>query len=417
MTHCDVCCEKINQLHHKKVACSFCDLVSCRTCTQKYLLSIHEDPHCMGCKHEWNREFVDSFCTKKFRHTDLRRHRETILFERERARMPETQPRVERILKIRKLRHIALLQRHELIRLLQTHVATNLFHPAIEDLHTQMEHTYREIEMVRNGEYEPIDPGVFRRKCPLETCKGFLNDQWFCGLCDTYYCKNCNDRWSDGHACNPDTVKTMTLISKDTKPCPKCGTMIHKIDGCAQMWCTDCHTAFHWMTGTIETGRVHNPHFIAFRRNHTMAREHGDIPCGGLPSVEELWTVGAPLPMCTMARAIHDVDRENIYNDLGPPDTMDIRISYMLNDIDEPSFKKLLQHREKMFDRSRDMTAIFELVINVGGDLLRQYVLEPHRYEEFYEMLVELTRYANTVFKSIRERYKTAIPESIDIFV
>jgi len=367
----------------------------------------------MGCKHTWNRGFVDSFCTKKFRNTEFRRHREMVLFERERVRMPETQPRVERILKIRKLRHIALLQREKLICLLQRHLPFD--HPEIQELQIDIEHTYNEIEDVRNG--DDIFDHSFVRQCPHDSCKGFMNDQWFCGLCDAYYCKFCNERWTDGHACNPETVKTMALISKDTKPCPKCGTMIHKIDGCAQMWCTECHTAFHWATGTIDTGRIHNPHFMAFKRKNTMAREHGDIPCGGIPTLRELGQAGGRGRMCDIAVSISIIERENIYNDPGPPDNIDIRIVYMLNDMDEQAFKKLLQHREKMRERSNDMRDIFELVINVGGDLLRQFVLDPSRYDEILDMLIALTVYANKIFQCIRERYNTVVPLSMGNFV
>ncbi len=106
MENCDVCCEKLNKINHKKVKCPFCDLTSCRTCSQRYILSSFEDPHCMGCKTLWNREFVDLFCTKYFRNTELRRHRENVLYERERALMPETQPEVERVIQMRRLHRI-----------------------------------------------------------------------------------------------------------------------------------------------------------------------------------------------------------------------------------------------------------------------------------------------------------------------
>ena len=81
MNDCDVCCEKLNKINHKKVECPFCDLTCCRSCSQRYILSTFEDPHCMGCKTLWNREFIDSFCTKYFRNTELKRHRENVLFE------------------------------------------------------------------------------------------------------------------------------------------------------------------------------------------------------------------------------------------------------------------------------------------------------------------------------------------------
>jgi len=75
----------------------------------------------MGCKTLWNREFVDLFCTKYFRNTELKRHREVVLFEREKARMPETQPEVERILQMRKLRIILNDHRAKLLELHHMH--------------------------------------------------------------------------------------------------------------------------------------------------------------------------------------------------------------------------------------------------------------------------------------------------------
>lgn len=56
------------------------------------------------------------------------------------------------------------------------------------------------------------------------------------------------------------------MIRKESKPCPKCGVRISKIDGCDQMWCVECKTAFCWKTGEIETRNIHNPHYFQFLR-------------------------------------------------------------------------------------------------------------------------------------------------------
>ena len=104
MECCEVCCEKYNNSNHKKVECPFCYFKSCRTCSQTYMLSTTEEPHCMKCKHIHNREFVDNFCSSIFRNRDYRRHRENVLFQREMARMPETQSYVVRELQVRSLR-------------------------------------------------------------------------------------------------------------------------------------------------------------------------------------------------------------------------------------------------------------------------------------------------------------------------
>ena len=76
MDTCAVCCDKFNKSNHKKVTCPFCDFESCKKCNQVYMLSSMENPHCMKCKHELNREFIDSFCTKRFRNVEYKKHRE-----------------------------------------------------------------------------------------------------------------------------------------------------------------------------------------------------------------------------------------------------------------------------------------------------------------------------------------------------
>ena len=71
----------------------------------------------------------------------------------------------------------------------------------------------------------------------------------------------------EAHECNPDDVASAQAVRRDAKPCPKCSMAISKIDGCDQMWCVGCKTAFSWRTGKIQTGVIHNPHFFEWQRN------------------------------------------------------------------------------------------------------------------------------------------------------
>jgi len=50
----------------------------------------------MQCKNAWNREFIDQACTKTFRNNELKKHRENILFEREKCLLPEAQQELVR---------------------------------------------------------------------------------------------------------------------------------------------------------------------------------------------------------------------------------------------------------------------------------------------------------------------------------
>ena len=420
MENCDVCCEKLNKINHKKVECPFCDLTSCRSCSQRYILSTFEDPHCMGCKTLWNREFVDSFCTKYFRNTELRRHRENVLFEREKAMMPQSQKEVERILAIRKLRREARRLRATLIDLYQRyHLSFPVNdrnveeYPDVVQLHHDLEQVYTDLERIRStGEIVDTGETKFVRKCPHEECKGFLNEEYFCGLCSTSFCKDCNEHLVEGHECDPQVVKTMKLLNRDSKSCPKCGTVIHKTSGCSQMWCINCHTAFDWRSGEIVTGRIHNPHYIEFKRKGGMSREHGDIPCGGIPSYGELRSVGASSDMINLASYVFYAERENVYLDLEPINNLQLRVAYMLNELNETVFKCFLQRQEKYKDKMRDLSQIYEMLIHSGGDLLRQYIIEPHREREIVDMLKELFTYGNEVFANIRKRYNCVTPKN-----
>ena len=154
------------------------------------------------------------------------------------------------------------------------------------------------VEIVQAGEQATVQPRqvVVLRGCPGEGCRGFLDERWACGVCDLSVCRHCHvgleedevvaehhgagagagaecaegKRW---HICNPDQLATAKMLARDTKPCPKCKALISKIDGCDQMWCTQCQTPFSWITGQVEEGRVHNPHYYEW-----MRRTQGSVP-------------------------------------------------------------------------------------------------------------------------------------------
>lgn len=89
-----------------------------------------------------------------------------------------------------------------------------------------------------------------------------------CQLCQKVTCLRCQESSeSPNHECDPDVLKTIALIKKESKKCPSCEALIHKIDGCDQMFCTQCHTAFSWNTLVIESGKIHNPHYYEWLRN------------------------------------------------------------------------------------------------------------------------------------------------------
>ena len=102
-----------------------------------------------------------------------------------------------------------------------------------------------------------------------------------------------------------------------------------------------------------------------------------------------------------------------MYLDTRPIDNTHVRVAYMLNDIDENDFKNFLQRQEKYKDKTRDLSNIFEMMANTGGDLLRQYVLEPERHDEIVDLLKKIVEYGNEIFETIRTRYNCRLPRNI----
>lgn len=51
------------------------------------------------------------------------------------------------------------------------------------------------------------------------------------------------------HVCKKEDIETAKLLKENTKPCPSCNMGVYKIEGCSQMFCTSCKTAFGWTTG------------------------------------------------------------------------------------------------------------------------------------------------------------------------
>ena len=422
-TECNICCERYNLKNHKKIDCSFCDFNSCRECTQKYITSTVNDAHCMSCKAAWNREFIADSCTKKFCNTEYKTHRETILLEREKCLLPQTQELV-----VRRRQEINLQKLIDISKEEQERLRTTQY---------EME---EELYRMRNG--MGLDnrqqKKKFVRKCPSESCKGFLSSDWKCELCNVKTCSKCNEPdEGDDHECDPNNVETVKLLAKDTKPCPSCGTMIFKISGCSQMWCPDCHTAFDWRTGTIETGIIHNPHFYEFQRKTgggQANRNHGDIPCGGAPTVGELVSFFHPNRRDFNPRGYYrharvepssqmETDIMNIHRTMAhcqmfempqyreiAVNNSDLRVDYLMDNLSEEAWKTLLQKREKARYKSRDIGNLLRMFIDTTGDYLRQLIVKEVTDEECLDVLDELVKYFNMNMGLIHKRYNCVTP-------
>jgi hypothetical protein len=368
------------------------------------------------CGREWTRAFLVKSFTKVFINQKLKEHRENVLFDQERALLPATQLIVEQIIAREKVKE------------------------EIDEVSKEIEILYRkrgELYMKMNRIQNPRNNDEstrrqFVRSCPSENCRGFLSTQWKCGLCEKYTCPECNvvkgPTRDVEHTCHPDDVATTQLLKKDTRPCPKCGFGIFKIDGCPQVWCTLCHTAFDFNTGQIET-RVHNPHYYEWiRRNGgEVPRDPQDRPCGGHQQIDYAFIRETAIYirekriskeidhyLMSFIRSIEHLRGYEVLRYRVDPvlNNQQLRIQYMRNNLEEDEFKIQLQRENKKYEKKREIFELLQMFINVSTELLLRYHtdLRERSTEELQQLPIMeeihgIIRYVNECLEAISNTY------------
>jgi hypothetical protein len=392
------------------------------------------------------------FFPKQFMTKTYKEFRENILFEREKALMPATQPLVEKAKKIKAAEKIKEhFQRentkvwNEIIRINgmgKTDFCLTYNHQFIDDLDyrlaklekarpLQLEHARLAMEAsLADATIKTISNTVvaqranFVRACPAGDCRGFLSTAWKCGLCDVWVCSKCHEikgHTKDAdHTCNPDNVATAEALAKDTKPCPKCAASIFKIDGCDQMFCMNCKTPFSWRTGRIETGRIHNPHYYEYMRARgNLQREEGDVPCGGLPDARPIITMFASHRVerakSDLVLAIHRAHGhiEHVvlprYHFNRHQCNEDLRVQYMLGEINEERFKSQIQKREKALLKKGEIAGVLTTHNAITADLMR--AMDVTTVDKFLAEMTELAKFTNSALEKIGKHYTCVVPK------
>lgn len=419
MGECSVCCETLNNSYRSNVTCPYCKYITCAACASEYLCGTPEYAHCMSCKKGWDRGFLSQFISKAFVKGRYKTAREKHLIDREMSLMPATQMDVERI-KYRQKQERKIYDLNKEMSVLKIERARwwavdipskkTTIQLDIDIFVLQKKVELCRFKMDSNATSTPKK--TFIRKCSGEACRGFLSSQWKCGLCEKYTCKECLEvKFGDDHTCNPESVETAKLLNSDSKPCPGCGAIIFKVNGCNQMFCTLCTTAFNWTTGLIVTGRIHNPHYFEYLRNRDITvREIGDVPCGGLPTRDRM--VGVP-PDCkddvwgAYRLCIH-IEDETMHS-LRPRDTKQYRIDYLMGNLTEADLKVTLQRVEKANSKKLEYRLIYTMFCEVCGDLFRN-ITQASQYAQLVVEMKTLVNYANDQFVRIADAFDCKPP-------
>jgi hypothetical protein len=372
---CSVCAEKITKKRFL-IECPFCEDGSiCVECASKYIVSTEPgsiEPGsrgCIVCKKMWDLEYIEYMfgagITEEF--VNLNKMK---LLEREKSMLIMTQP-------------LADYERFKTTTLEQNTFLQDMRRSLLDRIKEVESEMHINISKIRTAKPADIGKNDYILACPSpieeisgghaapghpwpggQGCKGFINSKtWSCSLCGIKVCEKCHQIINNvsettsaprpkskpgtpgPHRCKPDDVASVKIIMNDTKPCPTCATRIHKLEGCVQMFCTNCMTAFDWKTLKIITGVIHNPHYYDFVRRGLIddhARAVGDIPCGGMPDFFSLritlYKIDTPIYMTLSSYHQLAMEIQDYLMDLpglkSSADLFtDLRVKYMLNKI------------------------------------------------------------------------------------
>jgi len=419
---CNVCYEDFNQSGHKLVVCpKGCGYDCCKQCVRTYFKDIFGEPHCMNCKVEWDNDFVVISLNKSYFNGEFKENRKNTFMNIEKSRLPDTQQDAKLFVMEeeykRKVEEIKLKNKQ-----LQKEIHKNT--RLIVSLHNAL------IESTK----EKSERKIFIMKCQSSTCNGFLSTSYKCELCSLHTCSKCFEINEEGHVCKPENVETVSLMKKETKSCPKCSVRIYKIDGCDQMWCVECHTAFSWITGKIVNGPIHNPEYYDYmktRGNGGVPRALGDVLCGGLPTIHYFRHKLGMFPSSVQARK--DTMVGNLYNvhqfithihhmylglanDQGHQNALKkIRILRILDRMNETEFKEKIYREHKKNSKNQKKMQLLQMVDNVGTDLLQNFsqLLEQKiTFDELFDKSFEMI-YA---FSEIMNYFNTLVDKYYSLF-
>jgi hypothetical protein len=460
---CQICA--FERVKKTMVSCPKCNFICCKGCVKKFLLeSTSQIPTCMNCKVGWDLDFISDNTDQSFHNNEYRVHRAKIILSLEKSLLPSTQEDVNKEIKKREIDKIKKEGRNDVKKI------DILIHQGsikkIEYFDKYSEFTFKKdlekanefmdkwvqirteisnLKIRKENIQEMVNKKVLIFKlqirqedteekqekknplyigpCPQDECKGYLDIDYKCGLCKNKVCKRCRMPTHEND-CNKDVLETIKMLDKETKPCPKCKAPIFKIDGCDQIWCTSCHTAFSWNTGQIESGKIHNPHYYQWmRENGGLQREQGDVVCGEQVDFISLirkvrsFTTDRSVEnyltnVCMNIVHIRQVLLNTVYPIIDRPDTnKDLRVRYMIGDFDEKKWLSQLKSREKVRETNRSMNMLLTMGANVMDDLIRSISI-CDKLETFTTLMIQLSElndYINANIDKIENRFKVKL--------
>jgi hypothetical protein len=444
----------------------------------------------MQCNKAWSDKFLAKHLGVTYMKGEYVTHRKELLVQQQLARLPETMAAAEQYKRVnaikeqieeltkqhkaackeykaimpsiqnvnsefQRLRCDAVTEAHELLKMRakcaekreKVYAELNQCDETKSLLMSNIRKLRHDIAVIQNGG-EPVgtekkkeEARKFIMPCPNADCRGYLSSQYKCELCEYHTCSKCFDliglnKEDAGHVCKPENVESAEFIRKQSKPCPCCGTRISKIDGCDQMWCTQCKKAFSWNTGKIVTGTIHNPHFYQYQREHgggVAPRNPGDVVCGGLPTFRDINEKMHRLKIYNsnpvLVSTITNIHRlQGHFNQFNvnqlrtavqaEQDFELERVHYIVQEINREEMANKIFRKDKSRKIKIALLHVCELFIAVGTDMFQKILLSENTGKDFVEETEariaeydQLRQYCNEHFKEISMLYNVCVPD------
>jgi hypothetical protein len=397
----------------------------------------------MECKVNWSAKFM-LILKKGWLSDTYRSHREKLLCDIELSKIAETMPDAQRYKACKKQEAITeeLKAQYLVVR------------GELDKIHNKIAESVRLTTHLKHGkEKKEEEKKEFFMPCPAVECKGMLSTQYKCGICEMFACPECLEvigiSKTHAHTCDPNNVASALAIKKETKQCPGCHNRIYRVEGCSQMWCTGCHTAFDWNTGRkVISERLHNPHWLEYQRglNGGVApRAPGDVQCGGVCTRGQLQTHiiskimrakgnipkpgfsgGMSLELNETMRRIHRAVENISINDIRETrdriqtlrDFKEQRVKYIVGEITKEQLSAYIFRHDKIRQKNAEMLNVYELLSAVGIDLFNRLLANVKEGDEFVADAVEqveqynkLRVYCNGLFAVISNTYGMTVPQ------
>lgn len=454
MAECPICVEKMVKTKHKpnsEVKCNSCSFSCCKSCCKKYLLDLYDEVQCMNCHKNWSQQFVMENLSKTFIKTDYKLHRKEILFEREKSRLSSSVKLAEKIKNKKEYESKLKILIEEFSYLLKNNQTTDVIKKKRSEIMNVRISLMKLDSDEKKKENEETE--IIHQNCPVDDCRGFICNGWKCRICDVKVCSKCRVIKEDDHVCKDEDLSTARMLQEKTKPCPNCASLIFKIDGCNQMFCVSCHTAFDWISLKIIRGRIHNPHYheylmknnqvidpsipvdcnqfhldfqiirqvtqssIANDLNESMNTIHFDLASSfGFGPDTFIENIYSKILYTCLGAFFHFSDEEIPHYSSSSKAFEDLRVDYILGNLDEENWKRKIVYYDKKEFKNQEIRDIMEMFTNILHDQLQKIVLSHVNKEcgkiiESLEEIIRIRRHANDSFQSLKKIYDNRMPK------